>query len=190
MIKIAICDDEQEYVDALKKYIKELVKDKNVQYEIVNYNSSVEAQEKSDTAIDENVIFFLTNKKRIKDSNILAQDFEYSGNAQIDMPFVGGNKKIEIDNIVYIESIAHKLIFYVIGYDRKEYYTYLKLSEVERMLKDYKFIRIHQSFLVNVNYIKDFYEKSVELLTVNKNLPVSRTRSLEAKKKFDIFKEK
>ncbi len=106
------------------------------------------------------------------------------------VPFVGGDMRIAINNIVYIESRAHRLTFYMAVCEKSELYTYMRLMDAEQMLKDYKFIRIHQSYLVNPNYIKVFDEQSVELLIWNRKLPVSRKRSSRAKKLFAEYKER
>ena len=82
------------------------------------------------------------------------------------------------------------VIFYIKRCGKQEYYAYMKIDEAEEFLKEYKFIRTHQSFLVNPNYIKTVNKNMVELLIEDKKLPVSRAHSLDAKKKFDEFKEK
>lgn len=61
---------------------------------------------------------------------------------------------IPIDTILYVESRLHKVIFYVMEDELKEYYRYDKLDTVERELQGYGFLRIHQSFLVNMKHVK------------------------------------
>lgn len=68
--------------------------------------------------------------------------------------FQGGKMKLAVDRILYIESRLHKVIFFVIEDRITEYYMYNKLDIVEKNLSQFGFYRIHQSFLVNIKYIK------------------------------------
>ncbi len=68
--------------------------------------------------------------------------------------FIEGTKEIPIDKVAYIESRLHKLEFYIMENGLKKYSMYKKLDEAEEMLKDYGFIRIHQSYLTNIKCIK------------------------------------
>ena len=103
-------------------------------------------------------------------------------------PFVGGDQELKLDNIVYIESVAHKLIFHVLGHENTVYTLYSKLGDIEEMLKDYSFIRIHQSYIVNFRYIKSMSEKGVDLTVWDKNLAVSRERYANARRKYILLK--
>lgn len=189
MIRIAICDDEQECVESLEKYIRKYLEKENIEYEIAENSTDVKSQGKANALLDENVIFLLANKTEAQIINISGKNFKHNRNGQINIPFVSGYKKIEINNIIYIESVAHKIVFHVTGYEMQEYYLYMKLSQLEPLFSDYKFIRIHQSYLVNPNYIKAFNEKSVELLTEDRELSVSKKRYVKAKKAFNEFEE-
>lgn len=68
--------------------------------------------------------------------------------------FNEGEKEINIDNILYIESKLHKLQFYIMEDKIKIYNLYGTLNELENELKDFHFIRIHQSYLTNLKYIR------------------------------------
>ena len=52
----------------------------------------------------------------------------------------------------------------------REYYKYGRLDVVEQELRQYGFIRVHQSFLVNLKYVKNVQRYTVSLkdgLSVN-----------------------
>ena len=68
--------------------------------------------------------------------------------------FQEGEKKIRIENILYIESKLHKLEFNILEHGLATYTMYGTLNELENELEEYPFLRIHQSFLVNLKYIK------------------------------------
>jgi Response regulator of the LytR/AlgR family len=69
--------------------------------------------------------------------------------------FSEGKKTLILDNILYIESHLHKLEVHVMEKELKIYSLYEKLDSIEEQLKAYGFIRIHQSFLINIKYLKD-----------------------------------
>jgi hypothetical protein len=70
---------------------------------------------------------------------------------------------IPLNNIVYFESQQRKVI--IVTNDTK-FSFYCKLDEIEKQLKQSKqrFLRIHQSFLVNFDYIKTIYCSKVILI--------------------------
>ncbi len=75
-----------------------------------------------------------------------------------------GQKNISADSILYVESRLHKVIFYVLEDELKEYSKYDRLDNVEQKLRRYGFLRVHQSFLVNMKYAKNVerYKISME----------------------------
>jgi two-component system response regulator LytT len=56
---------------------------------------------------------------------------------------------------LYIESKLHKLEFHVMEGDLKAYTMYGTLNALEQELEEHGFVRIHQSYLVNIKYIKN-----------------------------------
>ena len=68
--------------------------------------------------------------------------------------FQSGRKELCVDRILYIESRLHKVIFFVMEDGIKEYHMYDKLDNIDKILTQYDFYRIHQSFLVNMRYVK------------------------------------
>ena len=92
---------------------------------------------------------------------------------------VGITEKIANSQIRYIESNAHQLLIHTIS---GEVALYEKLDVYEKKLhKD--FLRVHKSFLVNMQYIRRIEMKEVTLQdgTV---LPVSKTRYSASRDKY------
>lgn len=76
---------------------------------------------------------------------------------------------IPVDEIRYVESNARKLTLYM----RDEVVScYAKISDIEDILKENGFIRIHQSFIVRKNEIKKVTRES--LLFKDREFPISR----------------
>lgn len=73
-------------------------------------------------------------------------------------------RRIPVDDIFYVESRLHKVIFFVREDEGKEYARYDRLDEAEKELRQYGFCRVHQSFLVNMKYAKavERYRVSLE----------------------------
>lgn len=106
------------------------------------------------------------------------------GDRMIRFSFVEGKKLVKTDEIIYIETSRHKNIFYV---GDQTYSIYKKLDEIERELEGLDFLRIHQSFLVNMHYI-DKISSYVLRLKTGKELSVPKARYPEVKRQFMAFK--
>lgn len=83
--------------------------------------------------------------------------------AVCEFDFQNGKKRIPADAILYVESRLHKVIFFIMEDDVKEYIRYGRLDEMEKELRQYGFCRVHQSFLVNMKYAKDVERYRVTL---------------------------
>ena len=97
--------------------------------------------------------------------------------------FQEGEKKIRIENILYIESKLHKLEFNILEHGLATYTMYGTLNELE----EYPFLRIHQSFLVNFKYIKCVTGYKV-VLSNGQELTVPRARYKTVKDTFIAYK--
>ena len=102
----------------------------------------------------------------------------------MEFSFVEGNIKLKAGEIIYIETDKHKNVFYTLA---GSYSIYKKLDELEKELRDLGFVRIHQSFLVNMRYIRKI-SSYVMTLTTGKEISVPKTRYAEVKKQYTLFK--
>ena len=82
-----------------------------------------------------------------------------------------GVKKLDIDNIFYIESQGHNLNFYTSG---GEFTVRARLSDFETQLSKYSFFRSNKGFLVNLKYV-DGVENGCCIIA-GKQLLISRAR--------------
>lgn len=83
--------------------------------------------------------------------------------------------RIPIQDILYFESNAHNIVLYTLS---GKYTFRRKLSEIEKELMIYPFIRCHASYLVNSMYIMILGKNSMTL-TNKTQIPISRNK-LEA----------
>jgi DNA-binding LytR/AlgR family response regulator len=65
----------------------------------------------------------------------------------------GGMRYLFLDEILWIESEKHSVTFHLL--DGTEARTNEKLGEIEARLDDPRFLRCHQSFMVNMDYVAD-----------------------------------
>ena len=116
-------------------------------------------------------------------SNILKRKNQ-TGN-KIEFSFVGGKRKILLKDIIYIESKAHKLLFV-----RKDenLYLYDQINNMEQVLKEFGFIRCHQSFIVNIEHI-DKIKNYWIYLSDGTEIPASRPKYAEIRQIFLQYKE-
>lgn len=109
---------------------------------------------------------------------------KFSGH-RMELPFVGGKRTVLLDDILYIESRLHKLQF-----TRKGgiLYMYGQINEIECKMKDFNFVRCHQSFLVNLGHIEQINNYLI-CLSDGSEIPVSRPRYPEVKQRYIQYKE-
>ncbi len=107
-------------------------------------------------------------------------------NASIILKWESTRNKIGIDKISFVEGYRRHLtvhtadgVFEAVG----------KLSEMQELLSPHGFVRVHQGFIVNMNYIKSFKTDELEL-TDGTRVPVSVRKRQDALKIYDNFIEK
>lgn len=101
--------------------------------------------------------------------------------------FKEGIRKMSPEQIVLIESNLHVLQFHVISQMKVKTYTMIaKLNDIQEQLTDAIFVRIHQSYLVNLKYVKDVSNYQV-ILWNGDVLPVSRPRYKDVKENFLLY---
>lgn len=95
--------------------------------------------------------------------------------------------KVQLKNIIYFESKGRKVYIYM--RNRTDTF-YGKISEVQDKIKSaaIPFLRTHQSFLVNYQYISGYNVTEIELEN-GKLLPVSAERKKEVCRQFHILIE-
>lgn len=100
--------------------------------------------------------------------------------------FKEGRKELSLERLLYIESNLHVLEFHVMEDVMKVYTMYETLNVLEERLAENGFVRIHQSYLVNIKHIKKVVRYKV-ILTNGVELSVPKVRYTEVKKKFIAY---
>lgn len=94
---------------------------------------------------------------------------------KITFHFNEGKKELFTKQILYIESRLHKLEFHIMDKMMKQYTMYTTLNELQEQLSEKDFIRIHQSYLVNIRYIENI-EKGRVILINGVELSIAKSR--------------
>ncbi|NYB75556.1 response regulator transcription factor [Sedimentibacter hydroxybenzoicus DSM 7310] len=89
--------------------------------------------------------------------------------------------KIDIRNILYIESIRNYIYVNTTNSKRSKYRG--SINQREKELNEYGFIRTHVGYLVNQRYIRRVNKNSITLVN-DEEIPVSRANLKTVEKKF------
>ncbi|MCQ2492057.1 MAG: LytTR family transcriptional regulator DNA-binding domain-containing protein [Lachnospiraceae bacterium] len=100
--------------------------------------------------------------------------------------FVNVSKKVIrvfLDEIIYAESSVRKLRL-ICKNQVIEYYG--KISDLEHQLEGDSFARCHKSYIVNLEYLRSYDAKAIELLD-GTSIPISKQRYHDTKNKIIDF---
>ena len=100
--------------------------------------------------------------------------------------FKEGKREISLERLLYVESNLHKLEFHVMEDDLKIYSMFETLNALENKLAAKDFVRIHQSYLVNIKYIKNVVRYKV-ILTNGIELVIPKARYTYVKEQFILY---
>ncbi len=64
---------------------------------------------------------------------------------------VEGDINIKTEEIVFLETLGHKSIIHGVAC---EYNIYMSMNDLDVKLKSYGFLRIHRSYMVNMDHIR------------------------------------
>ncbi len=106
--------------------------------------------------------------------------------AKHNFQFPNGTRSISLDRVLYIESKLHQVEIHVMENEMKHYTLQGKLSEIEESLEGYQFLRVHQSYLVNMKYIKEICRYKA-VLTHLQEIPIPKVRFKEVQNKYIEF---
>ena len=96
-------------------------------------------------------------------------------------------KDILIDRILFIESKLHKLEFHIMEKEEMIYTLYGTLNNLEEEMSNFSFLRIHQSFLVNMKHIKSVACYRA-ILSNHQEIVIPKVRYRDVKNTFVAFK--
>jgi len=89
----------------------------------------------------------------------------------------------KIKNIVYFESIGRKLVIYLVGGRKEEFYGALK-EVYHQQLEKYDFLFIHAKYVINYDYINHMKYHAVSLFNCHTTLPISQPRRKDVRTRY------
>ena len=109
---------------------------------------------------------------------------------KIVVPVSDGYEFIEAENIMYCNSSSNYTTLYLSN--GREILISRTLKEVENTLQRFYFIRVHQSYLINPNYLQKFSRNDGGLLIMenNEQIPVSNPNKKLIMDLFEAIKRK
>jgi two-component system LytT family response regulator len=122
---------------------------------------------------------------------ILLQKINQSTSAvqKIALPTMEGLQMVALDTIISCASDSNYTVFYLKG--KRKLVASRTLKDVEEMLEDYSFLRVHHSWLVNLNEIEKYVkgDGGYLLMSDNSTVDVSRGKKEVLLKKLLPYKE-
>lgn len=101
--------------------------------------------------------------------------------------FTKGMKNVSLERLLYIESRLHKLEFHIMEDKLNKYSLYGVLNDIEKELEGNNFIRIHQSYLVNMKHISKV-SRYEALLSNGIKLEIPKARYKHVKETYVAYK--
>lgn len=86
--------------------------------------------------------------------------------------------KINFEDITHIEGMKEYIIFYTT--DNQKYIKNERMKNIEELLLNHNFIRVHKSFLVSLNHVNAFYGNTIEI--TGHKIPIGRMYKNDLKK--------
>lgn len=231
MLNIAICDDNQIFLDEFSKTVSSLIKE---DHNILKFTNANDLLNRIEDYSDENIDIVITDiempgmngitmAKELKtlhpriqfifvtnyteyiqevfavnpvyyilkpvDKNKLSEALEKAVAELLESDkkcfnVTGKNKilRIRFNEIKYIESFSRKIIVHE---TRRNTELLMKLDDFEKELPPY-FLRIHKSYLVNMNMIRSINNNRIELFS-GEVIPVAKAKYPEIKKNILTF---
>jgi len=130
--------------------------------------------------LDYNKIESVTNTY-LDISGIWAKDFTFK---------VGHDTfKVQIKDIVYVQSVKRKLVLHLADGRREEFYGAIK-EVYQEQLRKYDFLFIHASYVVNYDYIAAIKFDKLTLTTDAPPLPISQRKRSEIREAYCTILER
>lgn len=100
------------------------------------------------------------------------------------IPMHGGVQFIELAQIAYVESNSN--YSKIIMQDRQSYLVSKTLKDVQAVLEESHFFRIHRQYIINLHLVKQFYrgDNMYVMLNDGTNIPVGRNQKEKFEEKF------
>lgn len=160
------------FTTAYSQYAVQAFKAKAINYLLKPIDEN-ELKEAIDSWLNE-----LSKKKNSKEINELLTHLKKEGllESKIAIPVIDGYEFLDVNDILYCQSQNNYTYIYL--KDGENILISKTLKTVEKALDNFYFIRTHQSYLVNPNFIKKYMrtDGGYLIMSDNKQIPVSSSK--------------
>lgn len=127
---------------------------------------------------------FNSKKQSTNRTQILIDNFDENNIKKLVIQNVNGFRVLSLSEIVYLKGEVNYTRFML--KNGEKLMTSKTLKEYEGLLTNFGFYRIHQSFLINLRYVKEYIkgEGGEVIMTNNDHLDVSRRRKQQFMARF------
>lgn len=141
------------------KYIREVLEDENIFLVYISSKENYALQLFQNRPFD----FLVKPIEQAKIYHVLDNICRISGKNNVGFEFQTQNSRYRISytDILYFQSVGRKINI-IMKKGVKSFYG--KLNEIEERIPEDVFLRIHKSYLVNRNYVKEFTYEWVKML--------------------------
>ncbi len=94
---------------------------------------------------------------------------------------------VDVDDISYVEAMDNYIKAYRSGLPTVV--SQITMKEIEAMLPDDRFIRVHRSFIVSLYAIEKFSNRQIFLKNYDRHIPVGRTYTEAFNNLYNIYKQ-
>lgn len=174
MFRIAVCDEDRMVRRRLEQVVTTYMKEQDYKIQVIESVSKNKVPENVHIMLDlQEMVTHTLEQLLVKNNSIL---FSFQEEEMYLIP----------SQIVYVESKLHRLYFHLIG--ERVYTMYDVLNKWEDKLQDYNFLRIHQSYLVNMKYIMAI-NSYVAYLENDVKLTIPRKRYRQVRENFEKYQK-
>ncbi len=124
----------------------------------------------------ERVSLKLMQRKENEQMKLFIQHLKQPENTgKIALPMANEIQFVDINQIIYCKGEDNYTYFFLTN--NKNLLVSKTLKEYEELLSEYKFLRVHRSYLINLNFVKSFVKKEGGYIVMSNNAQVSISRN-------------
>jgi len=158
------------FITAYEQYALQALKNGAIDY-ILKPVDIVELENAIDKAVDANLE---TQKEQLQ---IVKDQLIHKQKDKLVLRLQEGYQVVNFDNLVYCKSDKGYTTFYLLN--GKSYMASKPIKEFEGQLSHDKFIRTHQSYVVNMDYVDKYDKNGYIFLKTGEKIPVSTRKKEE-----------
>ena len=103
--------------------------------------------------------------EKLSEYSLSAVEYFNSQHQSLTISIYGEDVDLELSNITYFEANRRTIIVHFYDSPRKTYQFYSTMTSLQEKLSSFSFLRVHKSYLVNMNYISQLQCHQLTLTT-------------------------